>query len=151
MPITRQQFADFFFADDAPCWELDWHKVREGDKEMEWSEWSELNDQPGVFTRDTSFKTPIVGAPFGPPETRVHKVERLSNPTNGPLILHSFATTPDVPFGELFYMYSRWTVVDIAESKCKITFEAQMVVFKQTFAFRAVKGIVHLHHRLVDH
>lgn len=157
LPVSRQQFADFFFSDDAPCNAVEWHKTRDGDKDMEWGEWVPLPDQPGVVARDTMFRTPIVGAPFGPPETRVHKIERVTHPEGGPWQMQAFSITPDVPFGDMFYVFGRWTVVDLPPARsaspsspssptdtgmrCKLSIEGQMVFIKNSLALRAVKSV----------
>merc|ERR1740117_2558007 len=61
----------------------------------------------GNFIRHFKYKQKV-NAPIGPPQTRLHKLQRYQYDDNC-MNLWTVANTPDVPFGSLFHVRDFWT------------------------------------------
>ena len=136
LPISLLQFWCLFLSDSAGFSLLNFHLAR-GDTDAEASKWnlcqldknsknklSSLSDPNELYlqvlARDVSARVMIKGSPIGPPSSRLHKVQRLTPPNAHPandrrnskrLTIESVAVSPDVPFGDCFWVFDTLSCV----------------------------------------
>jgi len=159
--ISARAFFRLFFSDAALYTAEMYHKTR-GDTEYAASGWKSAALVPGAAAqgwsqlRDTLVRVPVVGSPMGPDSTRVMKVQKMSfvseeaarsgsaaNSSGNALLLETIAVTPDVPFGDTFYLVDQWRVVDHADGHgCKLQVVCGIRFKSNPWKLRAIKGML---------
>eukprot|EP00020_Sapocribrum_chincoteaguense_P000309 CAMPEP_0170753312 /NCGR_PEP_ID=MMETSP0437-20130122/12427_1 /TAXON_ID=0 /ORGANISM="Sexangularia sp." /LENGTH=700 /DNA_ID=CAMNT_0011092425 /DNA_START=28 /DNA_END=2126 /DNA_ORIENTATION=- len=104
LPVTPVEFFCLFYGNDATFTRR--FRAARGETDLNIGPWTPHAELENV--RDVHWVTPV-NAIIGPPTSRLQETQRY-HLTESLLTVETVSITPDVPYGDCFYVESRWIV-----------------------------------------